>query len=116
MTRQLFRLALVVALGSSFALAQNMPRQHDPSAAPQAQQAPAATGDVQGDIQSAIQKDPSLASSNINVQVTSTSVVLTGTAPSQAAKDAAEQIAKSKSGGLPVKNNIKVGGGGDNPK
>ena len=112
MTRQLFRLALVVALGSSFALAQNMPRQQDP----QTQKAPAATGDVQGDIQSALQKDPSLASSNINVQVTSTGVVLTGTAPSQAAKDAAEQIAKSKSGGLPVKNNIKVGGGGDNPK
>jgi len=103
---------LVMALGSSFALAQNMPRQQDP----QTQKAPAATTDVQGDIQSAIQKDPTLASSNVNVQVTSTNVVLTGTAQSQAAKDAAEQIAKSKSGGLPVKNNIKVSSGGENPK
>lgn len=67
-----------------------------------------AGSDVQKDIQSALQKDPSLTGANVNVQVTDQSVDLTGTVPSQDAKDTAEQIAKTHSGGLPVKNHIKV--------
>lgn len=119
MRKQLYSLALVVALGGGYAFTQNMPQQQDPQN-PQTQQPPASdqgkmpaassTG-VQNDIQSALQKDPTLASSNVNVQVTDKDVVLSGTVATQDAKDSAEQIAKAHSGGLPVKNNIKVGKG-----
>jgi osmotically-inducible protein OsmY len=118
MRKYLHSLAIIVALGGSFVLAQSMPQQRDPSGAPQ-QQPPttdqgkmptASTSDVQKDIQSALQKDPSLSGANINAKVSDSGVELTGTAPSQDAKDAAEQIAKSHSGGLPVKNSIKVSG------
>lgn len=161
--RNLNKLALIVALGSGFAIAQStpsspstapstapsstsqpssMPDQQPSSTAPdqsknpanapeqlpntdqkkpdaqtpdqnkmpQSDAAPAAAnGDVQGTIQSAIQKDPSLASANVTVDVKSgKSVELTGTVPSKDAKDAAERIAKENSGGLKVKNHLKV--------
>lgn len=86
----------------------------DSSKLPQSDAAPAAaaaTGDVQGNIQSAIQKDPSLASSNVTVNVNAgKSVDLTGTVPTKDAKDSAERIAKENSGGLKVKNHLKVAG------
>jgi len=128
MSKHLSSLALVAALGGSLAVAQSMPQQQprqDPSGMPPSQQpstsdqtkAPAAsTAGVQSDIQSALQKDPSLASANINVQVSDQAVDLTGTAATKEARDTAEQIAKSHSGGLPVKNHIKVPGATDNPK
>ena len=161
--RNLNKLALIVVLGSGFAVAQSMPQQpaspstapsstqsqpvspdqQQPSTAPdqgknpasapeqlpntdqkksdqqtpdqnklpQSDAAPAAatTGDVQSTIQSAIQKDPSLASANVTVDVKNgKSVDLTGTVPSKDAKDAAERIAKENSGGLKVKNHLKV--------
>jgi hypothetical protein len=150
------KLALIVVLGSGFALAQSMPQQPSsaPSSAPSTQQpsstdqqqpstapdqsqkpaetlpntdqnknekgqsdqklpqsdaAPAATGDVQNTIQSAIQKDPTLASANITVDVKNgKEVVLTGTVPNKDAKDAAERIAKENAGGLKVKSHLKV--------
>jgi len=152
------KLALIVVLGSGFALAQSMPQSQtspstSPSTAPSAQQpsspstdqqqpstapdqgknpqtlpntdqkkddqgaqklpqsdaAPAATGDVQNTIQSAIQKDPTLASASITVDVKNGKAVeLTGTVPNKDAKDAAERIAKENSGGLKVKNHLKV--------
>ena len=156
------KLALIVVLGSGFAVAQSMPQQpsspstapssssqpssqdqQQPSTAPdqgknpanspeqlpntdqkkpdaqtpdqnklpQSDAAPAAatTGDVQSTIQSAIQKDPSLASANVTVDVKNgKSVELTGTVPSKDAKEAAERIAKENSGGLKVKNHLKV--------
>lgn len=117
MKKYLHSLAIIVALGCSFALAQSMPQQRDPTGAPQ-QQPPttdqgkmptASTADVQKDVQSALRKDPSLAGSNVNARVSDAGVELTGTVPSQDAKDAAEQIAKAHSGGLPVKNRLKVG-------
>jgi BON domain len=82
----------------------------DQNKMPQSDAAPAAaTGDVQSTIQSAIQKDPSLASANVTVDVKAgKSVDLTGTVPSKDAKDAAERIAKENSGGLKVKNHLKV--------
>jgi hypothetical protein len=82
----------------------------DQNKMPQSDAAPAAAnGDVQGTIQSAIQKDPSLASANVTVDVKNgKSVELTGTVPSKDAKDAAERIAKENSGGLKVKNHLKV--------
>lgn len=128
--RYVYHLALAGALSAGCAFAQSMPQQRDPSGAPQqpstsqpssqqpsTSQAPAAaaSGDVQGDIQSAIQKDPTLASSNVNVQVSGQSVELTGTVPSKDAKDKAEQIAKSHSGGMNVKNKIKVSASSTGP-
>ena len=160
--RNFNKLALIVVLGSGFAVAQSMPQQpaspstapsstqsqpaspdqQQPSTAPdqgknpanapeqlpntdqkksdqqtpdqnklpQSDAAPAAaTGDVQSTIQSAIQKDPSLASANVTVDVKNGKAVeLNGTVPSKDAKDAAERIAKENSGGLKVKNHLKV--------
>ena len=161
MRQHLNKLALIVVLGSGFAVAQSMPQQQPPSpstapsstqsqpASPDQQQpstaapdqsknpeqlpntdqkkpdaqtpdqnklpqsdaapAAAATGDVQSAIQSAIQKDPSLASANVTVDVKNgKSVELSGTVPSKDAKEAAERIAKENSGGLKVKNHLKV--------
>jgi hypothetical protein len=160
--QHLNKLALIVVLGSGFAVAQSMPQQQptspstspsstqsqpaspdqqQPSTAPdqgknpanapeqlpntdqkkpdaqtpdqnklpQSDAAPAATGDVQSAIQSAIQKDPSLASANVTVEVKNGKAVeLNGTVPSKDAKEAAERIAKENSGGLKVKNHLKV--------
>ena len=160
--RNFNKLALIVVLGSGFAVAQSTPASpstapntapsstsqpssmpdQQPSTAPQStspanapeqlpntdqkksdQQTPdqnklpqsdaapaaAATGDVQSTIQSAIQKDPSLASANVTVDVKNgKSVELTGTVPSKDAKESAERIAKENSGGLKVKNHLKV--------
>ena len=158
------KLALIVVLGSGFAIAQSMPQQQSPqSAPPSSQTAPsstdqqqqpstapdqgknpanapesmpntdqkkddsqkmpqsdaapaAATGDAQSAIQSAIQKDPSLANSNVTVDVKNgKSVDLTGTVPTKDAKDAAERIAKENSGGLKVKNHLKVAASAETP-
>ena len=108
-----------LALSGVFVVAQNMPRQSDPQPGmPQTQQQPATSGQekaavsaggVQSDIQAALQKEPTLAASNINVQVSGKSVELLGTVPSKDAKDTAEQIAKAHSGGLDVKNHLKIG-------
>jgi len=86
----------------------------DQNKMPQSDAAPAATGDVQNTIQSAIQKDPSLASANVTVEVKNgKSVNLTGTVPSKEAKDSAERIAKENAGGLKVKNHLKVAAAAD---
>lgn len=85
-------------------------KKDDQGKLPQSDAAPAAaaTGDVQSNIQSAIQKDPSLASSNVTVQVNGKHVELSGTVPSKDAKEAAAKIAAENSGGLKVKNHLKV--------
>jgi osmotically-inducible protein OsmY len=76
---------------------------------PQSDAAPAATGDVQNTIQSAIQKDATLANANVTVEVKNgKQVELTGTVPNKDAKDTAERIAKENAGGLKVKNHLKV--------
>lgn len=163
--RQYFhKIAMIVLLGSGFALAQSMPQQQpsyppssspstsspqstspqapsstdqqqpstapdqgknpetlpntdqkkddqgaQPQKLPQSDAAPAATGDVQSTIQSAIQKDPTLASANITVDVKDgKKVELNGTVPNKEAKDTAERIAKENAGGLKVKNHLKV--------
>ena len=83
----------------------------DQNKMPQSDAAPAAAanGDVQGTIQSAIQKDPSLANANVTVDVKNGKAIeLSGTVPSKDAKDAAERIAKENAGGLKVKNHLKV--------
>jgi len=118
MKRHSYILALF-ALAGVFAVAQDMPQQKDQQRVPPTQQQPpsdqsgvstANTAAVQNDIQSALQKEPTLATANISVQVTGKNVELSGTVPSKDAKDKAEQIAKAHAGGLGVKNHLKVGG------
>ena len=119
MKRHSYILALL-ALAGVFAVAQDMPRQKDDpqQRTPTTQQptsdqdraATANTADVQKDIQSALQQEPTLATANINVQVAGKNVELSGTVPSKDAKDKAEQIAKSHAGGLAVKSHLKVSG------
>ena len=119
-------LALLTLTGI-FAVAQNMPRQQQPQQPqemPQTQQPSASdqektsTGNptgVQSDIQVALQKEPTLASANINVQVTDKNVELSGTVPNKDAKEKAEQIAKTHAGSLSVKSHLKVAHGGSQP-
>jgi hypothetical protein len=148
------KLALIVVLGSGFALAQSSPQQpatpqgSSPSTPqtqpapdqgkspdtlpstdqqkpadqqkpddstqkmPQSDAAPAASGDVQGNIQSAIQKDPTLSTANVTVAVSGKTVELTGTVPNKDAKDSAERIAKENAGGMKVKSHLKVASAG----
>jgi osmotically-inducible protein OsmY len=127
MTKYLSIVGLVL-LGGAFALAQNMPgqrqpQQNPPSLPPASQQqdqgiktSTANSADLQKEIQTALQKDPTLSGANVNVAVTDKNVELTGSVPSKDAKDTAEQIAKAHSGGLPVKNKLKVSQGGTAPK
>ena len=84
---------------------------------PQSDAAPAAaaSGDVQSSIQSAIQKDPTLANANITVDVKNgKSVELSGTVPNKDAKDTAERIAKENANGMKIKNHIKVASNDNN--
>jgi hypothetical protein len=121
MKKYMHSLTLILALGAGCAVAQTMPRQQPQQnpGMPQTQQPPSdqaqrtagSTSDVQSDIQSAFQKEPTLANANINVQVSGNNVELSGTVPDQATKDQAEQIARTHSGGLSVKNHIKVAAG-----
>jgi cytoskeletal protein RodZ len=81
----------------------------DTSKMPQSDTPPSATGDVQGKIQSAIQKDPTLATANVTVDVKDGKTVeLSGTVPNKDAKETAERIAKENATGLKVKNHLKV--------
>lgn len=133
MKKQFWNLALFLALVSGFALAQTMPGgggagqrypnqtpptlpDNQPPAGVQTHIPPASQAAVQNDIQTALQKDPNLSNSNINVQVTDKNVELTGSVPSKDAKHSADKIAKEHSGGLDVKNHLKVekpSGGGE---
>jgi BON domain-containing protein len=84
----------------------------DQSKMPQSDAAAASTGgDVQSQVQTAIQQDPKLANANITVAVKGNKLELTGTVPSNDEKKQAEQIAKSNAGNLKVKNHIKVASG-----
>lgn len=152
--RNFNKLALIVVLGSGFAVAQSTPASPStaPSTSPSSTQQPstapaqgtnpanapenlpstdqkktdqqtpdqnkmpqsdaapaAANGDVQGTIQSALQKDPTLSTASVNVVVNAgKSVELTGTVPNKDAKDSAERIAKENAGGLKIKNHLKI--------
>ncbi len=67
--------------------------------------------DVQGQIQDALKKDPTLSNSNITVSVTDDAVELNGTVASHDEKRAAKKIAKSYAGSRKVKDNLTVSGG-----
>lgn len=117
MRKHIYKLALVVTLGSGFALAQGMPQQQPPQdKSPMTSQN--VDADVQGNIQSALQKDPSLANSSISVQVNGKYVELSGTVATTDAKNTAERIAKENAGELKVRSTLKLSprGPSDTPK
>jgi osmotically-inducible protein OsmY len=108
MRKHLYMLAMTLGLTAGLVLAQGAPQTQQPAAAGQDKPGATNTASIQNEIQSAIQKDPSLAGSNISVQVTDKSVELSGSVQTKDAKDSAEQIAKQHAGSLEVKNRIKV--------
>ncbi len=117
MRKHIYKLALMVTLGSGFALAQGMPQQQ-PAPDKGAVSTQGGGADVQGNIQSALQKDPSLANSSITVQVVGKFVELSGTVPTKEAKETAERIARENAGEMKVRSTLKVSGhgpGADNP-
>jgi len=75
---------------------------------PQSDTPAAAGGDVQNQVQSAIQQDPKLSNANITVSVNGKNLELNGTVANGEDKKEAEKIAKSNAGSLKVKNHIKV--------
>ena len=125
MTKYCSKLAMILLMSAGFAMAQGaeMPKQNpasNPDAMPvqpspaqplpaQPQKDPAASADVQTKIQSALQADPLL--SSVSVSVTDSSVTLSGTVATQAAKTSAGDIAKANAGTRKVTNNIKVNAG-----
>jgi osmotically-inducible protein OsmY len=119
MKRNVFYLALVLALFTGFVLAQNpgaQDRPDQPQPTPQAQQptpdtpAPAQSqpqsSSAGAQIQAALQKEPALA--NVMVNETSEKIELAGTVASAADKDKARSIAEANAGGRKIVNNIKV--------
>ncbi len=73
----------------------------------------ATSADVQTKIQSALQADPTTAS--VTANVTDSTVGLSGTVATQAAKASAGEIAKANAGTRKVSNNIKVSAAGSMP-
>lgn len=122
MKKHLSIITLFLALACGLGVAQTMPGQRYPNQTPptipdsqqqpppgvQTHVPPANPAAVQTDIQTAIQKDPTLANSNINVEVTDKNVELTGSVPNKEAKHAADRIAKDHAASLDVKNHLKV--------
>ena len=79
----------------------------DQSKMPQSDTA-AGAGDVQSQVQTALQQDPKLSDANITVNVKGNKLELNGTVANGDAKKEAEKIAKDKAGNLKVKNHLKV--------
>ena len=86
---------------------QNADQNKDQSKMPQSDTA-AGAGDVQSQVQTALQQDPKLADANITVAVKGNKLELNGTVANGDAKKEAEKVAKDKAGNLKVKNHIKV--------
>jgi invasion protein IalB len=133
MKRNMFYLALVLALFTGFVLAQNpaapdRPDQSQPSQSPPTPQAQQPTPDTQApapaqsqpqantpgaQIQAALQKEAAL--SNVMVNETSDKIELAGTVASDADKDKARSIAEANAAGLKIVNNIKVSSNPSSP-
>ena len=75
---------------------------------PQSDASAASSGDVAGQVQSALQQDPKLSGANITAKVKGKDLELDGTVQSADEKKQAEKVAKSNAGSLKVKNHIKV--------
>lgn len=80
------------------------------------QQTPGATaaagGDIQMQIQNALQKEPTLSNDNINVSVSDDAIELNGTVASGKEKQTAKRIAQSYAGNRKVKDHLTLSGQG----
>ncbi|HEV2963488.1 MAG TPA: BON domain-containing protein [Candidatus Angelobacter sp.] len=89
---------------------------NSPEQTPSSQQAPGATaaagGDIQMQIQNALQKEPTLSNDNITVSVTDDTIELNGTVASGKEKQTAKRIAQSYAGNRKVKEHLTVSGQG----
>jgi osmotically-inducible protein OsmY len=79
------------------------------------QQSPASATQAQASVQKALQQDPALSSAVSAQAGTDNKLVLSGTVPTQADKDRAEQMARSAAGGMTIDNQIQVSGGSTSP-
>ena len=73
--------------------------------------------DAQGNIQKALQQEPTLANANISATVSGNKVMLSGTVADKEQKKKAKEIAEANAGGMKVVDHIKVEhskGGKDN--
>jgi osmotically-inducible protein OsmY len=95
--------------------------QSPPTEPASSQQAPGATaaaasGDIQMQIQNALQKEPTLSNDNISVSVTDDAIELNGTVASGKEKQTAKRIAQSYAGNRKVKEHLTVKGEGSDNK
>jgi Flp pilus assembly secretin CpaC len=67
---------------------------------------------VKNDIQTAFRNEPTLTSSGVTVDVSSDTITLNGSVPSQKDRDEAKRIAQSFAGNRKVVDNVKVSGMG----
>jgi osmotically-inducible protein OsmY len=79
------------------------------------QQSPASATQAQASVQKALQQDPALSSAVSAQAGTDNKLVLSGTVPTQADKDRAEQMARSAAGGMTIDNQIHVSGSSTSP-
>ena len=79
------------------------------------QQSPASATQAQASVQKALQQDPALSSAVSAQAGTDNKLVLSGTVPTQADKDRAEQMARSAAGGMTIDNQIQVSGSSTPP-
>ena len=85
-----------------------------PSSGQQAGATAASGGDIQMQIQNALQKEPTLSNDNLTVSVTDDTIELNGTVNSSKEKQTAKRIAQSYAGNRKVKEHLTVSGQGDN--
>jgi osmotically-inducible protein OsmY len=112
MTKHSCKLVIILLMSASFVLAQAgaaPPVQSSPAQLPSGQ---GRSVDVETRIQSALQQDPLLSHFSVSARVTDTTVELSGTVSTEAAKTAADIIARADAGGRQVSNLITVSGSG----
>ncbi len=110
MTKHYRKLAIILLIGAGLALAQLTPRVQPSPSQPQNRQERSV--DVETRIQSALQQDSLLSHSPVSVRVTNTMVELSGTVSTDAAKTAADIIARAEAGNRQISNLITVSGSG----
>ncbi len=76
----------------------------------------AAGGDIQMQVQNALQKEPTLSNDNITVSVTDDAIELNGTVASGKEKQTAKRIAQSYAGNRKVKEHLTLAGQGSENK
>jgi osmotically-inducible protein OsmY len=112
MSKHCCKLAVILLISAIFALAQTGTTPTVQSNRAHLQSGQGRSVDVETRIQSALQQDPLLSHFSVSARVTDTTVELSGTVSTEAAKTAADIIARADAGNRQVSNLITVSGGG----